>query len=375
MNTQIWIVIVLALILLLGGGILFWKRKNKPIEIDNFKDIVNQKHAYQTTNDINFQVAEKPVSNTETVTLESNTNGQGIDEFSLEKTKSTVGRGLLAVLSSPKLTASSWDSIEELLLSADVGLETTEKIIADLKAKVSAMSEPTYELLVAALRTSLITELKPEMDRSINVSHVDGSPAVILMVGVNGVGKTTTVGKLARILTRQGNKVVLGAADTFRAAASEQLQTWGQQTNSKVVVGAPNADPASVAYTAVSEGIAGPADVVIIDTAGRLHTKSGLMDELGKVKRVVEKQVAINETLLVLDATVGQNGLQQAKEFSEVVQITGVVLTKLDGTAKGGIVYKIQQELSLPVKLVGLGEGKDQLAPFDPQAFVNTLLG
>lgn len=198
---------------------------------------------------------------------------------------------------------------------------------------------------------------------------------MIMVVGVNGTGKTTTTGKLARVLVADGRSVVLGAADTFRAAAADQLQTWGERVGARTVRGPEGGDPASIAYDAVKEGIAEGADVVLIDTAGRLHTKTGLMDELGKVKRVVEKHGPLDEVLLVLDATTGQNGLTQARVFAEVVAITGIVLTKLDGTAKGGIVVAVQRELGVPVKLIGLGEGPDDLAPFEPEAFVDALIG
>ncbi len=227
----------------------------------------------------------------------------------------------------------------------------------------------------AVLREVLISELHPDLDRSIKALPHDNKPSVLLVVGVNGTGKTTTVGKLARVLVADGRRVVLGAADTFRAAAADQLQSWASRVGAQVVRGAEGADPASVAFDAVDTGISQGADVVVIDTAGRLHTKTGLMDELGKVKRVVSRRAEVDEVLLVLDATIGQNSLPQARVFAEVVDITGVVLTKLDGTAKGGIVFRVQQELGVPVKLVGLGEGPDDLAPFEPAAFVDALLG
>jgi fused signal recognition particle receptor len=220
----------------------------------------------------------------------------------------------------------------------------------------------------------LVEQLDPTLDRSIRALPHAGRPAVVLVVGVNGTGKTTTTGKLARVLVADGRRVLLGAADTFRAAAADQLQTWGERVGAEIVRGKEQADPAAVAFDAVDRGIATGVDVVMIDTAGRLHTKTGLMDELGKVKRVVEKKAPVDEVLLVLDATVGQNGLMQARVFAEVVDITGVVLTKLDGTAKGGIVFHVQKELGVPVKLVGLGEGADDLAPFEPEAFVDALL-
>ena len=210
----------------------------------------------------------------------------------------------------------------------------------------------------ALLKAELLAQIGTGSQRALQLDPRGGRPAVVLMVGVNGTGKTTTCGKLARVLVGDGRTVLLGAADTFRAAAVDQLQTWGARVGARVVRSdREGADPASVAYEAVREGIAAGVDVVIVDTAGRLHTKTGLMDELGKVKRVVEKQVPVDEVLLVLDATTGQNGLRQARVFAEVVDVTGIVLTKLDGTAKGGIVIAVQRELGVPVKLVGLGEG------------------
>lgn len=229
--------------------------------------------------------------------------------------------------------------------------------------------------LRALLKEELLTLVGTDFDRAVKTESGADTPGVVMVVGVNGTGKTTTTGKLARVLVADGRSVVLGAADTFRAAAADQLQTWGERVGARTVRGPEGGDPASIAYDAVKEGIAEGADVVLIDTAGRLHTKTGLMDELGKVKRVVEKHGPLDEVLLVLDATTGQNGLTQARVFAEVVDITGIVLTKLDGTAKGGIVIAVQRALGVPVKLVGLGEGADDLAPFEPEAFVDALIG
>jgi len=248
-------------------------------------------------------------------------------------------------------------------------------VVTALRSRMASSRVRTEADARAVLREVLIEELRPDLDRSIKALPHDAKPSVLLVVGVNGTGKTTTVGKLARVLVADGRRVVLGAADTFRAAAADQLQTWASRVGAEVVRGAEGADPASVAFDAVDKGIECGADVVVIDTAGRLHTKTGLMDELGKVKRVVSKRAEVDEVLLVLDATIGQNGLPQARVFAEVVDITGVALTKLDGTAKGGIVFRVQQELGVPVKLVGLGEGPDDLAPFEPAAFVDALLG
>jgi fused signal recognition particle receptor len=293
----------------------------------------------------------------------------------LSKSQNALGRSMLGLLGGGDLDEDSWEEIEDTLLVADLGPVVTESVIAALRARMAATSIRSEADARAVLRDVLVAELRPELDRSIKaLPHAD-KPSVLLVVGVNGTGKTTTVGKLARVLVADGRRVVLGAADTFRAAAADQLQSWASRVGAEVVRGPEGADPASVAFDAVDKGIATGADVVVIDTAGRLHTKTGLMDELGKVKRVVSKRAVVDEVLLVLDATIGQNGLPQARVFAEVVDITGVVLTKLDGTAKGGIVFRVQQELGVPVKLVGLGEGPDDLAPFEPGAFVDALLG
>ncbi|MEV0946248.1 signal recognition particle-docking protein FtsY [Rhodococcus sp. NPDC049939] len=293
----------------------------------------------------------------------------------LSRSQSAVGKSLLGLLGGGDLDEDSWEEVEDTLLIADLGTATTTKIVTSLRELMVSRSIRTEADARALLREVLITALRPELDRSIRALPHDDHPAVLLVVGVNGTGKTTTTGKLARVLVADGRRVVLGAADTFRAAAADQLQTWAERVGAEVVRGKEAADPAAVAFDAVSKGIDSGVDVVLIDTAGRLHTKTGLMDELGKVKRVVEKKASVDDVLLVLDATIGQNGLAQARVFSEVVDISGVVLTKLDGTAKGGIVFQVQHELGVPVKLVGLGEGADDLAPFEPEAFVDALLG
>ena len=293
----------------------------------------------------------------------------------LAKSQNALGKSVLGLLGGGDLDEESWEEVEDMLLVADLGPTVTSSVVGHLRSSLAASGVRTEADARLVLREALINELHPEFDRSIKaLPHLD-KPSVLLVVGVNGTGKTTTVGKLARVLVADGRRVVLGAADTFRAAAADQLQAWGSRVGAEVVRGAEGADPASVAFDAVDKGIEAGADVVVIDTAGRLHTKTGLMDELGKVKRVVSKRAEVDEVLLVLDATIGQNGLTQAKVFGEVVDITGVVLTKLDGTAKGGIVFRVQEELGVPVKLVGLGEGPDDLAPFEPAAFVDALLG
>jgi fused signal recognition particle receptor len=291
----------------------------------------------------------------------------------LAGSQSGLGRGLLALLSRDRLDEDTWESIEDTLITADVGVAPTQELVERLRTRLRVDSGGDDPRTV--LREELLTLVDAGMDRRLQVTGADGRPGVVLVVGVNGSGKTTTVGKLARILVAEDRKVVLGAADTFRAAAVEQLATWGERVGVDVVRGAEGTDPASVAFEAVKEGVDTEADTVIVDTAGRLQNKAGLMDELGKVKRVIEKQAPVTEVLLVLDATTGQNGLIQARVFGEVADVTGIVLTKLDGSAKGGIVVQVQRELGVPVKLVGLGEGADDLAPFEPAAFVDALLG
>ncbi|MCF3105845.1 signal recognition particle-docking protein FtsY [Streptomyces roseoverticillatus] len=298
----------------------------------------------------------------------------------LSRSQNSLGKGLLTLLSREHLDEDTWEEIEDTLLVADVGVAPTQELVERLRERVKVLGTRTPEELRALLREELLTLIGTDADRSVHTEPgvgVNGEekPGVVMVVGVNGTGKTTTTGKLARVLVADGKSVVLGAADTFRAAAADQLQTWGERVGARTVRGPEGGDPASIAFDAVKEGIAENADVVLIDTAGRLHTKTGLMDELGKVKRVVEKHGSVDEVLLVLDATTGQNGLVQARVFGEVVNITGIVLTKLDGTAKGGIVVAVQRELGVPVKLVGLGEGADDLAPFEPEAFVDALIG
>ena len=294
----------------------------------------------------------------------------------LARSQTGFGGVLLNLLSSGKLDDDTWDEIEEVLITADVGVSPARQMVEDLKTKVKVEGTRSAAEVRAMLRAELLSQVETPASRALRTQRHEGRPAVVLMVGVNGTGKTTTCGKLARALIGDGQNVVLGAADTFRAAASEQLQTWGDRVGAETVRSdKEGADPASVAFDAVSKGIEAEADVVLIDTAGRLHTKTGLMDELGKVKRVIEKRTAVDEVLLVLDATTGQNGMRQARVFAEVVDVTGIVLTKLDGTAKGGIVIAVQRELGVPVKLAGLGEGPDDLAPFDPETFVDAILG
>ncbi|MGH3879538.1 MAG: signal recognition particle-docking protein FtsY [Actinophytocola sp.] len=297
----------------------------------------------------------------------------------LSKSRTTFGQGVLGLLGAGDLDEDSWTEVEDTLLLADLGAATTQEVVEKLRAELVSRGVRNANEARAMLRDVLVEALGPDMDRAVRaLPHETAgtkTPGVVLITGVNGTGKTTTTGKLARVLIADGRTVVLGAADTFRAAATEQLATWAARVGAEVVRGKDGADPAAVAFDSVKRGTEAGVDAVLVDTAGRLHTKTGLMDELGKVKRVVEKQTKVDEVLLVLDATTGQNGLTQARVFAEVVDVTGIVLTKLDGTAKGGIVFQVQRELGVPVKLVGLGEGADDLAPFEPGAFVDALLG
>ncbi|WP_146804636.1 signal recognition particle-docking protein FtsY [Cellulomonas persica] len=298
----------------------------------------------------------------------------------LARSGSPLGTRLLAVLSRDHLAEDDWDELEETLLLADVGAGPSGELIDALRTRVRVEGLKDPAQVKTLLRAQLLELVDPTLDRSLHVAPTvaaDGTrtPAVLLVVGVNGTGKTTTIGKLTRLLVAEGRSVVLGAADTFRAAAADQLETWGSRVGVPTVRSErEGADPASVAFEAVRTGKQADVDVVVVDTAGRLQNKAGLMDELGKITRVIGKEAPLSEVLLVLDATTGQNGLNQARVFGEVAGVTGIVLTKLDGTAKGGIVVAVQRELGVPVKLVGLGEGPDDLAPFDPEAFVDGLL-
>lgn len=293
----------------------------------------------------------------------------------LSASSNPFAKGLLGLLAADRLDAEAWEELEATLITADLGVGPTDELISALRREsgIDGLADPAKARQV--LRAELLKLIGTDADRSLRVTGADGKPGVVLVVGVNGTGKTTTIGKLARVLVADGHTVLLAAADTFRAAAADQLQTWGARVGVPVVRGPEGGDPASVAHDAVQAGIANGVDVVVVDTAGRLHTKTGLMDELGKIKRVIGRLAPVTEVLLVIDATTGQNGLAQARVFAEVVDVTGIVLSKLDGSAKGGIVVPVQRELGVPVKLIGLGEGPDDLAPFEPEGFVDALLG
>ena len=294
----------------------------------------------------------------------------------LSKSGNPFGKALFNILAKDQLSEADWEDVEDTLLLADVGAEASEQLVEELRndARIAGQSDPAE--VRAALKDRLLKLVGTDVDRRLNADKEGANkPSVIIMVGVNGTGKTTTAGKLSRLLVSEGKQVMLGAADTFRAAAADQLETWGAKVGVPVVRSDKDgADPASVAFEASAKAKEANADVLIIDTAGRLQNKANLMDELGKIRRVTEKNLPVEEVLLVLDATTGQNGMTQAKVFAEAIGITGVVLSKLDGSAKGGIVISVQKELGVPVKLVGLGEGPDDLAPFDPEGFVDGIL-
>jgi fused signal recognition particle receptor len=373
-----WILLVVGIaVVTVGvtfGLVTSGRRRRTPLS--GGTDVIAPSPTTETTTDAPITTdVEAPLAPTPTLEKPEGTASRLVRlRQRLAGSQGPLGRGLLALLSREKLDEDTWESIEDTLLGADLGVAPTQQVVTNLRTRlrVEGGERPDPR---TALRDELVALVDPTMDRRLRVSGADGKPGVVLVVGVNGSGKTTTVGKIARILVAEDRRVVLGAADTFRAAAVDQLATWGERVGVEVVRGGEGTDPASVAFDAVKEGVDRGVDTVIVDTAGRLQNKAGLMDELGKVKRVIEKQAPVTEVLLVLDATTGQNGLLQARVFSEVVDVTGIVLTKLDGSAKGGIVVAVQKDLGVPVKLVGLGEGPDDLAPFDPGAFVDALLG
>jgi fused signal recognition particle receptor len=388
MTAYIILIVVVAMLLLAVGGSVLLRprgmhgvRRSRNRELDLTGSLPKVSDA--DTDTITVPPAQRPAAEAPPVrpppTIEQPPPSAGRMvrlRARLARSQSGFGSALLALLSRDRLDDDTWDEIEEVLITADVGVIPARQLVSDLRTKVKVEGTRTPEEVRSLLREELLVQVETPASRGLRTQRHEGRPAVILVVGVNGTGKTTTCGKLARALVGDGETVVLGAADTFRAAAADQLQTWGERVGAQTIRSDKDgADPASVAFDAVSAGIEQEADVVLIDTAGRLHTKNDLMDELGKVKRVVEKRTAVDEVLLVLDATTGQNGLRQARVFAEVVDVTGIVLTKLDGTAKGGIVIAVQRELGVPVKLVGLGEGPDDLAPFDPATFVDAILG
>ncbi|MBC7633074.1 signal recognition particle-docking protein FtsY [Aeromicrobium sp.] len=363
------ILIIATGVLVLGGGAaLVLTRGRKELPPPSVSDAITEGTPEPDSED-------EPASAVDTIERPEAAQGRLVRlRTRLARSQGSLGKGLLAVLGRTTLDDAAWEEIEDTLLAADVGVAASQELVDHLRTRLRVEGVDDPARAKAVLREELVGVIDPSLDRSLASTGADGKPGVVLVVGVNGTGKTTTVGRLARVLVREPKTVVLGAADTFRAAAADQLQTWGERVGVPTVRGPEGGDPASVGFEAVERGIADGTDVVLVDTAGRLHTKSGLMDELGKVKRVIEKQAPVTEVLLVIDATTGQNGLTQARVFGEVVDVTGIVLTKLDGTAKGGIVIAVQRELGVPVKFVGLGEGADDLAPFDAEEFVDALL-
>ncbi len=366
-----WILIVAAavVVLLVVFGILLLRRPKAPR--GGYTDTRDLDDVPETEGDT--LVEDRPVS-----TLERPESARGRLarlRGRLAKSNTMLGKGLLVLLSRERIDQDTWDEIEDTLLMADLGTDASLELVENLKKRVRVEGTKDPAQLKSLLREEMLALVDPTLDRSLRTESAPGKPAVVLVVGVNGVGKTTTVGKLARVLVAEDKDVLLGAADTFRAAAADQLETWGARVGVPTVRSEQEgADPASVAFDAVKAGIDQEADVVLVDTAGRLQNKAGLMDQLGKVKRVIEKAAEVDEVLLVIDATTGQNGMTQAKVFAQAVDITGIVLTKLDGTAKGGIVVAIQRGLGVPVKLIGLGEGPDDLAPFNAEQFVDAII-
>lgn len=366
-----WILIVAAavVVLLVVFGILLLRRPKAPR--GGYTDTRDLDDVPETEGDT--LVEDRPVS-----TLERPESARGRLarlRGRLAKSNTMLGKGLLVLLSRERIDQDTWDEIEDTLLMADLGTDASLELVENLKKRVRVEGTKDPAQLKSLLREEMLALVDPTLDRSLRIESAPGKPAVVLVVGVNGVGKTTTVGKLARVLVAEDKDVLLGAADTFRAAAADQLETWGARVGVPTVRSEQEgAGPASVAFDAVKAGIDQEADVVLVDTAGRLQNKAGLMDQLGKVKRVIEKAAEVDEVLLVIDATTGQNGMTQAKVFAQAVDITGIVLTKLDGTAKGGIVVAIQRGLGVPVKLIGLGEGPDDLAPFNAEQFVDAII-
>ena len=381
METVILIGAILVVALIVGVGLVAGTRRRPPLAPTEGPaapvrplDTVELPKAPPTPEQAHAPPAESAAPPAPALEVPEPTAGRLVRlRARLARSQGLLGRSLLTLLSRDVLDEDAWEEIEDTLLTADIGVGATQEIVDRLRTRTKVAGTRSLDDVRALLREELITAVGTA-DRSLHTLPHPDRPAVLLMVGVNGTGKTTTCGKLARVLIADGHSVLLGAADTFRAAAADQLQTWGSRVGAPTVRGPEGADPASVAFDAVRTGTEQRVDTVLIDTAGRLHTKSGLMDELGKLKRVVEKQGPVDEVLLVLDATTGQNGVVQARVFAEVVDVTGIVLTKLDGTAKGGIVVAVQRELGVPVKLIGLGEGADDLAPFEPAAFVEALI-
>jgi fused signal recognition particle receptor len=346
------VLVVVALLLVVGGGLLFVSRRGRADESGLPTEVA------ASTDAATVAVAEAP------------TAAPPSFRERLGKARGAFG-GYLGSIRSRKVDDQTWDELEEALIRADVGVASTQQILEDLRAVAKAESISDPDALIERLKAELKTLLATG-DRSLR--YEPGLPNVWLFVGVNGVGKTTTIGKIARQQVTAGRSVVMAAGDTFRAAAAEQLTTWAERSGADIVRGSEGGDPSAVVFDAVQRAAARGGELVLGDTAGRLHTKTNLMEELRKVRRVADREPGkVTEVLLVLDATTGQNGLTQAQQFTEAVDVTGLVLTKLDGSAKGGIALAVQTTLGIPIKLVGLGEGVEDLVEFDPDEFVDAL--
>jgi len=349
---------------------MFWRKKDKAADAPVVAEKVQEPEV----------LVEEVIETSTEVVLDNPVIAEPIVEqasqelVKVELPKRNLTKGFKAVFSRIKFDVENLEELEDVLIQADFGLAAAENLVAEVKARAKRASARTESELKQIL-TDLLTEKMTRKDSALNLDS-GKQPYVILVVGVNGAGKTTTIGKLANYLVEGGAKVTLGAADTFRAAAVDQLETWASRSGSEIVKPVSEGqDPAAVSYEAVEKAIANGSDVLIIDTAGRLQNKQGLMDELGKIRRVIEKNLSISEVLLVLDSTTGQNAMTQAKAFTEVAAVTGIALTKLDGSAKGGIVYAIQDHLNIPVKLVGVGEGINDFGFFDAKEFAIGLVG
>ena len=392
MGDNSWLYLLLiAVVLLFGVGVLLRGRRQTN-EVGGARQ-TTERSSSPSVGDVSENETDEPSVDSEDVTSTS-TESATTDEVApggdlvpeveqisppnlrsrLGKARAALSGALGAVVGRSGISDDTWDELEEALLLADVGFAVTQQLLEPLRACVEAREIETPHALVNALRESMASQLLGA-DRQLHL-RTEGHPSIWLIVGVNGVGKTTTVGKLAAQQVAGGCSVLLAAGDTFRAAAAEQLAMWAERSGADIVRGADGADPSSVVFDAVERATARNVTLVLADTAGRLHNKQNLMDELSKVRRVAEKGAGVvTETLLVIDATTGQNGLVQAREFAAATGVTGIVVTKLDGSAKGGIVFAVETELGIPVKCVGVGEGIADLTPFDPQEFVEALVG
>lgn len=379
-TSALYIAIALALVLVIvivGIVVFVRSRKNRDAPIVNGSDETASHASTITTAD------EQPRASSATHDSEPISHAPESSSSRLIRLRSRLansanpfGKALFTILTKDHLTDDDWQDVEDTLLMADVGAQASADLVDGLKSDARIHGQTDPSAVRDMLRERLLAIVDDGMDRTLVAQHDSAAkPSVIIMVGVNGTGKTTTAGKLARLFVAEGKSVMMAAADTFRAAAADQLETWGNRVGVRVIRSDEDrADPASVAFEAAHAAKEEHTDVLLVDTAGRLQNKSNLMQELGKIRRVVEKTTPVEEVLLVLDATTGQNGMAQAKVFAEAIGITGIVLTKLDGSAKGGIVISVQQELGVPVKLVGLGEGPDDLTVFDPASFVDGIL-